>query len=298
MSKILVSGLCNIETTLKVHKFPIDYYPIDYPFFGIKSNVSGVAYNIVKALKTLGDDVTLTSFVGNDFEGDYVLKELENSNIDTSNIKKELKETPTSIVLYDNEGKRQIYCDLKDIQEKTYDINETLTSDKDILVLCNINFNRESIKKVKNKVIATDVHVFNNVYDEYNKEFLENANILFLSDEAININYEEFIMNIENVYHNDIIVLGMGKNGSLMYVKEENKFYHVPAIDTGVIVNTVGAGDALFSGFIHYYAKGYSPIECLKRATLVASHKICFNGGAIGHPTEEKVEELYNKFNI
>ena len=151
MSKILVSGLCNIETTLKVHKFPIDYYPIDYPFFGIKSNVSGVAYNIVKALKTLGDDVTLTSFVGNDFEGDYVLKELENSNIDTSNIKKELKETPTSIVLYDNEGKRQIYCDLKDIQEKTYDINETLTSDKDILVLCNINFNRESIKNVKNK---------------------------------------------------------------------------------------------------------------------------------------------------
>ena len=298
MSKILVSGLCNIETTLKVHKFPIDYYPIDYPFFGIKSNVSGVAYNIVKALKTLGDDVTLTSFVGNDFEGDYVLKELENSNIDTSNIKKELKETPTSIVLYDNEGKRQIYCDLKDIQEKTYDINETLTSDKDILVLCNINFNRESIKKVKNKVIATDVHVFNNVYDEYNKEFLENANILFLSDEAININYEEFIMNIENVYHNDIIVLGMGKNGSLMYVKEENKFYHVPAIDTGVIVNTVGAGDALFSGFIHYYAKGYSPIECLKRATLVASHKICFNGGAIGHPTEEKVEELYKEFNI
>ena len=36
---------------------------------------------------------------------------------------------------------------------------------------------------------------------------------------------KEFIMNIENVYHNDIIVLGMGKNGSLMYVKEENRFY-------------------------------------------------------------------------
>ena len=35
-----------------------------------------------------------------------------------------------------------------------------------ILVLCNINFNRESIKKIKNKVIATDVHVFNNIYDD------------------------------------------------------------------------------------------------------------------------------------
>lgn len=296
MSKILVSGLCNVETTLKVHKFPIDYYPIDYPFFGIKSNVSGVAYNIVKALKTLGDDVTLTSFIGNDFEGEYVLNELKNSNIDVNFVKKDLKETPTSIVLYDNDGKRQIYCDLKDIQEKSYNLDNSLVSDKDILVLCNINFNRESIKTIKNKVIATDVHVFNNIHDEYNKDFLENSNILFLSDEAISINYEEFIMNIENTYHNDIIVLGMGKNGSLMYVKNENRFYHVPAVDTGVIVNTVGAGDALFSGFIHYYAKGLSPIESLKKATLVASHKICYNGGAVGHPTEEKVEELYEEF--
>ena len=51
MAKILVSGLVNVESTLKVRKFPIDYYPIDYPFFGIKSTVSGVAYNISKALK-------------------------------------------------------------------------------------------------------------------------------------------------------------------------------------------------------------------------------------------------------
>ena len=295
MSKILVSGLCNIETTLKVNKFPIEYYPIDYPFFGIKSSVSGVAYNISKALKTLGDDVTLVSYVGNDFEGEYVLNELENSNIVCDFVKKELKETPTSIVLYDNEGKRQIYCDLKDIQEQNYDINE-LSKDKDILVLCNINFNRENLSKIKNKIIATDVHVLGNIYDEYNKDFMKYSNILFLSDEAINIKYEEFIMNIENEYHNDIIVLGMGKNGSMMYVKEDNKFYYVSAIDVGTIVNTVGAGDALFAGFIHYYAKGYAPLEALERATLVASHKICYNGGAVGHPTEEKVEELYRLY--
>lgn len=295
MSKILVSGLCNIETTLKVNKFPIEYYPIDYPFFGIKSSVSGVAYNISKALKTLGDDVTLVSYVGNDFEGEYVLNELENSNIVCDFVKKELKETPTSIVLYDNEGKRQIYCDLKDIQDQNYDINE-LSKDKDILLLCNINFNRENLSKIKNKIIATDVHVLGNIYDEYNKDFMRYSNILFLSDEAINIKYEEFIMNIENEYHNDIIVLGMGKNGSMMYVKEDNKFYYVSAIDVGTIVNTVGAGDALFAGFIHYYAKGYAPLEALERATLVASHKICYNGGAVGHPTEEKVEELYRLY--
>ena len=30
---VLVSGLVNVETSVKVRKFPIEYYPIDYPFF-------------------------------------------------------------------------------------------------------------------------------------------------------------------------------------------------------------------------------------------------------------------------
>ena len=43
--KILVSGLVNTETTVKIKKFPIEYFPIDYPFFGVNTRVSGVAYN-------------------------------------------------------------------------------------------------------------------------------------------------------------------------------------------------------------------------------------------------------------
>ena len=47
--KLFVSGLLNVETTVAVRDFPISYYPIDYPFFGIQSHVSGVGYNIAKA---------------------------------------------------------------------------------------------------------------------------------------------------------------------------------------------------------------------------------------------------------
>lgn len=32
MAKILVSGLVNVETTCAVRQFPVEYYPIDYPF--------------------------------------------------------------------------------------------------------------------------------------------------------------------------------------------------------------------------------------------------------------------------
>ena len=60
--KILVSGLLNIETTVSVRGFPIQYYPIDYPFFGVNSSVSGVGYNLAKALTVLGDSVSLFSW--------------------------------------------------------------------------------------------------------------------------------------------------------------------------------------------------------------------------------------------
>lgn len=73
MNKILVSGLINIETTLKVKGFPIDYFPIDYPFFGINSSVSGVGVNITKALSTLNEEVKVVSLIARDDDGERVI---------------------------------------------------------------------------------------------------------------------------------------------------------------------------------------------------------------------------------
>ena len=99
MSHILISGLVNTETTVRIREFPIPYYPIDYPFFGIGTDVSGVAYNLAKALRTLGDRVTLLSMTGDDLPGHTVRQELEAIGVDTSHMKVCLKETPGSVVL-------------------------------------------------------------------------------------------------------------------------------------------------------------------------------------------------------
>ena len=297
MAKILVSGLINTETTVKIKQFPIEYFPIDYPFFGVNTRVSGVAYNLVKALKSLGDDVELVTMTGQDFGADYIKSEVEKAGVYTGNIKRILETTPNSVVLYAPDGKRQIYCDLKDIQDKQYQFETDLYEDCDIVVACNINFNRELLTKAKSagKIIATDVHVLGDIDDEYNSDFMSNANILFLSDENIKSDYNDFLMSIENKFGNDIIVLGMGKKGALMYVKAEDKFYELPAVDVNKVVNTVGAGDALFSGFIHFYAKGLEPIECLKRAEIFAAYKIGFDGASVGFCDEEMVETLVKK---
>lgn len=294
MKKILISGLINTETTVKVKRFPIEYFPIDYPFFGVNTRVSGVAYNLAKAFRSLGDEVDLVTMTGNDFSAEYVNNKMEEIGVSTEHVKRTLKETPNSVVLYDEEGKRQIYCDLKDVQEATYQFDKQLYENADIVVACNTNFNRELLKKAKmaGKIIATDVHVLSDVHDEYNRDFMQYADLLFLSDENINTDYREFLMDIENNYQNEIIVLGMGAKGALMYVKDEQKFYELEAVSNLKVVNTVGAGDALFSSFLHYYAKGISPLECLKKAQLFAAYKIGFDGASNGFASEEIMEQL------
>ena len=294
MKKILVSGLINTETTVKIKQFPIEYFPIDYSFFGVNTRVSGVAYNLAKALKTLGDDVRFVSMTGNDFSSKYIKEELAEIGISSEYVSNSLKATPSSVVLYDDSGKRQIYCDLKDVQEAALNYGKELYDDCDIVIACNTNFNRELLRKAKsdNKIIITDVHVLADINDDYNREFMQFANILFLSDENIKGDYKEFIMEIEKTYKNDIIILGMGSKGALMYVSDEAKFYEMPAVTVGEVVNTVGAGDSLCSSFVHYYAKGLNVEESLKRAQIFASYKIGFNGASVGFATEEKVEEL------
>lgn len=87
----------------------------------------------------------------------------------------DLPQTPVSVVLYDESGRRQIYCDLKNIQDKELKPDDygQMLENSDIVAACNISFNRSLIRKAKTlgKIIATDVHVLNNVYDEYNRDF-------------------------------------------------------------------------------------------------------------------------------
>ena len=289
---ILVSGLLNTETTTAVRGFPIEYYPIDYAFFGVNTAVSGVAFNLAKALTTLGDTVRLTSMTGRDFAAAYIRDALRELGITEEYVQPKLGQTPSSVVLYDPEGKRQIYCDLKDIQETAYDFDRSMLEGIDLVVACNINFNRPllSLARQSGKIIATDVHVLSDIHDEYNREFMEQADILFLSDEAVGDGYRGFLLQLAQAYPCRIIVMGRGPKGAAMYLRETGQIMEMPACSVGTVVNTVGAGDALFSSFLHFYAKGMAPIDALGRAQIFVAHKITANGAAQGFVTEQTVE--------
>ena len=234
------------------------------------------------------------AMTGKDFPASYICNELETNGISPGDLIPVLKETPASVVLYDETGRRQIYCDLKEIQETDYGFTEAQLADVNIVAVCNINFNRPllTFAKAMGKIIATDVHVLGNIHDDYNRDFMAMADILFLSDEAVGEDPYGFIWDLESTYKTPIIVMGRGSKGALMYLREDNWFHEMPAAHVGDVVNTVGAGDALFSAFLHFYAKGLHPVDALRRAQIFAAAKIRVSGASKGFVSEAEVEEM------
>lgn len=294
---ILVSGLINIETTLGIDRFPLEYYPVTYAFDRVASSVSGVGYNVAKALHTLGNGVAMASLIGDDFHGQWVRQTMAALGLTTEGLLASLPATPASVILYEPGGRRQIHVDLKTIQERQYDADlfaQQLAGCR-LAVMCNINYNRPLLAQAQaaGLPIATDVHVLSDPDDAYNRDFMAAADILFLSDEGLRGRPpEELIGALQSRYHNDIIVMGRGSQGALMYVAADRQFYQAPACQPRPVVSTIGAGDALFSAFLHGYLSHGNPYQALDQACLFAGWKIGVAGAADGFLSAEQLSHL------
>jgi acarbose 7IV-phosphotransferase len=286
MGDVLVSGLINLETTVRVDGFPIDYVPVRFPFFGVRSTVSGVGYNVSKALTILGDRVRFVSIIGHDILGTMVRHALATDGIDDGFVVSGLDQTAQSAILYDPQGRRQINVDLKDIQEQVYpeSLFKQALAPCSLAVLCNINFSRPflSLARRQNKLVATDVHTISELDDPYNQDFMRAAHVLFMSDEALPCAPEMWVKRVLNRYGNEVVVVGLGAQGALLSVKRDGFLERIPAVHTREVVNTIGAGDALFSTFVHFYKEDRDPYAAIQKAVVMASCKIGEAGAADG----------------
>jgi len=294
MSRILVSGLINVETTLKVDSFPLAYEPVRYPFWGVNSTVSGVGYNVAKALATLGDDVRFLSLVGRDLWGQGVIQTLAEAHIPADDVLPQLAQTAQSVILYEPSGRRQIHVDLKDVQEQVYPPErfDAALAGCDLAVLCNVNFSRPFLARAQQAgvPIATDVHTIHALEDPYNSDFMAAAHVLFMSNEKLPCPPEEWARRVQGRYGTAVLVIGLGADGALLAVQADGFTERITAVTTRPVVNTIGAGDALFSAFVHSYSQSGDPYAAIRRAVVFASYKIGETGAAQGFLTAVELE--------
>lgn len=294
MSKFIVAGITQIETIIKVNEIPIKYAPFTGACDTIHTSAGGDAFNASLALKWLGNEVKFMSVVGEKQDMGIFNPPDRLVSLSTDYVLPVMKETPAEVLLFDAQRRQQVFEDLKDIREAEYDMTllDPIISDCDMLILSNANFCRPFIPYAKEyqKKIAVKIHQFKSEKEIYNEDFLQNADILYFSDHSIEEEPFGFIRQLAEKYDTGIVILGQGENGLILHDRDRELNVHYDLVKSGGVVNTAGAGNALFACFLHYYLKTKDSVESIRKALLFTSHKIGYMGTSNGFMTEQQLE--------
>ena len=163
----------------------------------------------------------------------------------------------------------------------------------DMMVLANANFCRPFAKAAKeySKPIAVNIRNYNPEKEKYNTDFLEPAKVLYFSDDTLTEDPYDFIQRMADTYGTEIIILGQGSEGLILFDKTQDLRVHYKTVKTNEVVNTIGAGNALFACFLHYYMETGDSVNAIKNALLFASYKIGYMGTSNGFMTTEQLAQ-------
>ena len=297
MSKFMVAGFVQFETIVKVDDLPLPYKEFESIPETINTDIGGAGFNEAMALRWLGDEVDFMSMVAKNMSRTQIHAYLEENevNLSTEYVLQKLDGMPTAVVLYKTSGKKQTFEDVQDIRTEDYDIDlfERQIQDKDMVLISNCNFCRPvlGLAKKYNKPIALNVRSMRAEKIANKADFLAAADIVYISDDDLEGDPYDCINECRKKYDPEIIIMGMGDRGVILYMREDNSVIEYKPVKTYEVVNTVGAGNAIFSSFLHYYVKTKDARDAIKNALLFVSYKISFVCTSNGFMTEEQIEQ-------
>ncbi len=296
MSKFMVAGFVQLETIVTVDELPLPYKEFESIPDSVNSGIGGAGFNEAMALRWLGDDVDFMSMIARSMSRRQVQAQLKMADVElnTDYVLPTLDGMPTAVILY-AKGKKQTFEDVKDIRNVQYDeeLFESQIQDKDMVLISNCNFCRPVLKLAKkyNKPLALNVRSMRAEKIANKEDFLEAADIVYISDDDIDGDPYDCIDECRRKYNTEIIIMGLGSRGVILYTREDNSVLEYNSVKTHEIVNTVGVGNAIFSAFLHYYVKTGDAKDAIKNALLFASYKMSFVGTSNGFMTEEQIEQ-------
>ncbi|MBR6257595.1 MAG: carbohydrate kinase family protein [Lachnospiraceae bacterium] len=298
MSSFVVAGITQVETIVNVEKLPMEYTPMTSAPNSIHISAGGDAYNEALALTWLGDNVHLMSVVGREQDMSLFNPPGRKISISTEYMLPLVEHIPMQVIICDKERNQQIFEDIKDLRDIDYDMSMVAptVAYSDMVVLSNANFCRPFIEVAKryHKPICVNIHEFLREKEQYNEDFLSAASVLYFSDDTITEDPFDFVKSIADKYGTDIIILGQGAKGLILYDRKRNINVHYNTVQTNDVVNTAGAGNALLACFLHFYMETGDSTSAIKDAMLFASYKIGYVGTSIGFLTVEQLEQWRN----
>jgi sugar/nucleoside kinase (ribokinase family) len=284
---MVVVGVANVQHTVPVDGFPLPYAPVHYRPHGLRIEASGVGLGVARTLRLLGTPVTLAALVGTDPAGILVRAELDRAGLRADGIV-DTTATPTSVVLVDRAGARQVHTDLKGLPDATYPAERfrRLVTGARLAVITTIGFARPllAVAQAARVPIAADIQTATGLDDAYSQPWLAAADILFCSAERLDTAPAAFAAAALERFPAQIVAVGLGADGALLAVRDR-PVRHLAAVVPRGVVDTTGAGDTLFAAFLHHWCTSGNPDTAAEHAVLAAGHAVGTHG-TVSHPAD------------
>jgi sugar/nucleoside kinase (ribokinase family) len=275
-SKVVIAGVTSLYMTLPVDEFPIPYTSTQFPNW-LRADVSGAACHIADTLRTLGDNAHLCTLVGDDVAGDAIRSSLRTRGLLGSGVVA-TPESSLGVVLVAPDGQRRGHPYLAAVDTIQYPVEVFYREahSADLAVLTNAAFVQPLLGPAQEMgvPIAVDVHLISDIDDAYNRPWLEVADIIFCSHERLPCPPRQWVAQVFGRYPGcTVAAVGLGGRGCLMGLTD-GRLIEVAATAPRGVINTSGAGDALFASFLHGWLATGNPVAALEDAVLHAGWKV------------------------
>jgi len=263
--KILVVGGASYDEIVQLDEF---FMPSPATIFAKSSYQTPGSTGVGKALALakLGHDVTFIAKVGKDSSGKNLIDTLQDANIDFHPIW--VGKTEKHLNLMNSKGERiSIFTQMSSTPAIDFDSYNDLIAVSDIVCLNIIDWCRGLIPNIKalSKPIYVDLHDYD-FKNPYHQDFIDAADGVFLSSERLS-DFNDFVLKM--ISQGKIwVVITHGAKGATAATTLDN-LTSIPA-GTPNIIDTNGAGDNFFAGFIHAYSTGNNLLNCLLAGRIAA----------------------------
>ncbi len=272
MKKVFTCGGASYNSVITLDEFP---NPISQTIHlchfneTIGNTGAGKALNLSK----LDFDITFYTLLGNDAFGKEVMSYLDHPNL---NVITDIDPNGTErhVNIMNSKGERiSIFVNPNSEHINiNYSKFENYIAASDFTVINISDYCRHIIpvcKKLK-KEIWTDLHDYDGK-NPYHHDFIEASDYIFMSSEK-HEDYKTF-MKKQIEAGKKLVVCTHGENGATALSQKEG-WIVTKAIKSFKMVNTNGAGDAFFSGFLYGYSEGFDILKCMQIATITAGLSI------------------------
>ncbi|MAM87389.1 MAG: carbohydrate kinase family protein [unclassified Hahellaceae] len=283
MNKVVVIGGCSVNSIIHLDELPTGGSGTVIARDSYKA-VGGTGAGKALNLKALGIDVHLHSLLGDDAEGRTVQTTIANAGVVlelAANTQADGALAPTEqhVNLMLPEGHRvSIYTHPPASQSDTdWDRFATEANDADIIVVNILEYVRDALPALTRlgKPIWTDLHDYRDGVEYYDC-FIEAADVILLSDTNLT-DYRATMRKL--IERSELVICTHGEAGATL-LNRAGDWYKQEALKVEKVVDTNGAGDAFFSGFLKGHLSDYPLEACLKLAAAcgalaVQSRSLC-----------------------